>query len=375
MIKFLLLAYLLIALFIRIPDQLRAKQEIQDMQDSVQNVFDEMMVNNGDALLNSENIYDVIDHRPHHLYIDMKYKNMDKGISSNIIICFQDDSKLTINAPLYFSFGIQGETGGTQSNIFFAYYEEVDKLYIWGKRVGISWEEMEAYRDYLLYDIIINSYLDNGCSRFSMDNLGEFEVVDYLMPYEYCGMPEWEVERTEINEQGVRYITWVDTNQLLCVQQEIQHDDRRLDGYIRANLPAMISNDVFGREIGTSRFVVQLNGVDCRLSALITINNEFVDWIKNSGKAQGNLLRISADRESGCKKTQQMLQNCPEDTIKEILEWSEFYIEPGYLHIRFPYWDYEAKEPGFVKNGCDWWKGWLTVQTDDIGRFLRVEPW
>ena len=78
MIKFFLLAYLLIALFIRIPDQLRAKQEIQDMQDSIQNVFDEMAVNDCLVLKESENIIRFGEETDRAQgYIGMAYKGMD----------------------------------------------------------------------------------------------------------------------------------------------------------------------------------------------------------------------------------------------------------------------------------------------------------
>ena len=57
------------------------------------------------------------------------------------------------------------------------------------------------------------------------------------------------------------------------------------------------------------------------------------------------------------------------------IEHCEFYIEPGYLHVRLPYWDYELKEPGFVRNGDDLWRGWLTMKIGDVERFLKVEKW
>ena len=70
-----------------------------------------------------------------------------------------------------------------------------------------------------------------------------------------------------------------------------------------------------------------------------------------------------------------MLQNFPEEQMQTVLEHCEFYIEPGYLHVRFPYWDYELKEPEFVRNGNDLWRGWLTMKIGDVERFLKVEKW
>ena len=207
-----------------------------------------------------------------------------------------------------------------------------------------------------------------------MDNLGEFEIIDYLMPYEYCGMPDREVKRTEADEQGVSYTTWLETDSMLCIQQTIRHDDRRIWGTLYRH-PVMLTDEIFGRDTGTSRFAVQIDGKNCELSDLIEINDDFIEWMKNSGQADGNLLRISPDWKTGCRKTKKMLKNFPEEQMQTVLENCEFYIEPGYLHIRFPYWDYEAVKPAFVKNGNDLWRGWLTVKTDDIERFLKVEKW
>ena len=350
----------------------------------VQNVFDEMIVNDARALRNSANICNVENHRPHESYMRMEYKDIDENISSSIWIYFSDSSGLTKAAPLYISFVANDEAENESEVITFAYYERVNKLYIYSwysidERKPMPLEELESYKDYLLYDIIIGSYLDNGRSRFSMDNLGEFEIIDYLMPYEYCGMPDREVSSTEVNEQGVSYITWMDNNNMLCIQQkaqqEVQYDDERLVHMVLGDIPFMLTDEIFGRYTGTSRFVVQIDGKDCELSELIEINDDFIEWIKSSVQAEGNLQRISPDRETGCIKTQQMLQNFPEEQMQIVLENCEFYIEPGYLHVRFPYWDYELREPGFVMNGNDLWRGWLTMKTDDIEGFLKVKKW
>ena len=197
----------------------------------VQNVFDEMIVNDARALRNSANICNVENHRPHESYMRMEYKDIDENISSGIWIYFSDSSGLTKAAPLYISFVANDEAENESEVITFAYYERVNKLYIYSwysidERKPMPLEELESYKDYLLYDIIIGSYLDNGRSRFSMDNLGEFEIIDYLMPYEYCGMPDREVSSTEVNEQGVSYITWMDNNNMLCIQQKRAGEER-----------------------------------------------------------------------------------------------------------------------------------------------------
>ena len=319
----------------------------------------------------------------------MDYKDFDENMSAYIWIHFTDSSGLTRNAPLYISCSVHDEAENKSDVIRFVYYGEVKKLYIYGfynidGREPMSWEKLETYKDYFLYDLIIGSHLDNGRSKFSMDNLGDFEIIDYLIPYEYCGIPEREISSTEVDEQGVSYITWLDTGSLLCIQQKVQHElqqeikyDSRMSGLYSTlgGVPFMLTDEIFGRYTGVSRFVVQMYGEDCGLSDLIEINDDFIEWIKSSGQAQGNLHKTSPNRETGCIKTQQMLQNFPEEHMQAVLENCEFYIEPGYLHIRLPYWDYELKEPGFVMNGEDLWRGWLTMKTDDIEGFLKVEKW
>lgn len=369
-----------ILLFIKIIDLIEQRR-------SVQNVFDEMIINEARLLMKSENICNVHSAKPYYDYFTMEYKHIDGNISSEIYILFSATPiGLDVNEPLYITFKPHDEAGNVLGVISFAYYKSANKLYIYnidiynrytvGTIAPLPLGELEAYKDYLLYDVIIGSYLDNGKSRFSMDNLGEFEVIDYLMPYEYCGMPDREVKRTEIDAHGVSYTIWLETDSISCIQQTIQHDDRIVRGTgLALYHPIMLTDEIFGRDTGASRFAVQIDGKDCELSDLIEIDDGFIEWIKSSGQAEGNLQRISPDRETGCRKTQQMLQYFPEEQMQTVLENCEFYIEPGYLHVRFPYWDYERKEPGFVMNGNDLWRGWLTMKTDDIERFLKVEKW
>lgn len=321
----------------------------------VQNVFDEMIVNDAVALRNSANILNLKNERPHFCYQHMEYKNIKGAISSDIFMFFHSPSGLDVDAPLYISFVPHDEDGNELAVISFAYYKSVRKLYIYSRysvdvEESLSWEELESYKDYLLHDVVIGSYLDNGRSRFSMDDLGDFEIIDYLMPYEYCGMPDREVEKTEVDERGVSYTIWLDTDAILCIQQEIQHNERRIMG-TRMEHPLVLTDEVFGRDTGASRFIVQMDGKDCALSDLIEIDDDLIEWMKYSGLAVGNLQRISPDRETGCGETQRMLQNFPEEKMQAILEYCEFYVEPGYLHIRFPYWDYESEEPACRRAG------------------------
>lgn len=354
-----------------------AFQDKIEFEESIQNVFDEMTVDKCIVLRNSENVQGYMDIKEENrmAYSIMYYKDLDENISSSLRKDFGDPTGLGRNAPLYIGFSILDENKNLLGEINFIYYERINKLYVLGDKGELSWADVEKYRNYLLYDIVLESYLNARDSKFTMEDLGEFEMIDYLMPYEYCGMPEREADRIQTDEKAVSYIVWLDNGSMLCVQQEIQRDNIDMKGLVFTRLPSMVSDEVLGRETGSTRFLVQINGKDCMLSDLVEIESGFIEWMKYSGLAEGNLQRISLDRESGCRKTQQMLQNFPGDKMQMMLEYCEFYIEPGYLHIRFPYWDYEEEEADFLKNGNDLWRGWLTMRTDDIEEFLKVEKW
>ena len=115
---------------------------------------------------------------------------------------------------------------------------------------------------------------------------------------------------------------------------------------------------------------------ELHLEDIIDLGSEFCQWIKYSGKTEGNLTKGAYSVEEGCEETQQMLRDCPEEKLEEALNGCEFYLEPGLLHLKLPYWNVKAKEPGWVRNGGDkLWKNWLTIRTDDIEAFLKAEKW
>ena len=115
---------------------------------------------------------------------------------------------------------------------------------------------------------------------------------------------------------------------------------------------------------------------ELQLEDIIDLGSEFCQWIKYSGKTEGNLTKGAYSVEEGCEETQQMLRDCPEEKLEEALNGCEFYLEPGLLHLKLPYWNVKAKEPGWVRNGGDkLWKNWLTIRTDDIEAFLKAEKW
>lgn len=355
------------------------------MEQFMQNVFDEMVVNKCEGLRNASNIK-ILDNSYPDIYISMCYKYETANVSGNLKKYFGNASKLSMDSALYISFDILDEEKDYKGNIFFAYNEYLKKLYIYGNGNSIPLTELEEYRNYLLHDVIIGSWIKNGDSHYTIDDPGEFEIVDYLLPYEYCGEIKSEAEQTVLgytkgyqgNFKGTEsYTIWLENEELLCVQQKIEYENKSWHGTIYPNIPEKLWIDVFGLDVGSSRFAVQrrTNGGICNLTDLVRMDDGFITWIKDSGQALGNLQKISANREEGYKNTQLMLQNCPEESVKAALEQCEFYIEPGYLHVRFPYWDYKSENPGWVKNGNELWKGWLTMETGDIEEFLKVEKW
>lgn len=353
---------------------------------SIENVFDEMVVNKCESLRQAQNIEIVSESDPG--YIKMKYSFVSDDISSDLFKYFGNVLKLSMDAAFYMRFYILDEARDYKGTMVFAYNECLHKLFIYQEeeeKGHISPADLEAYRDYLLHDVIIRGWIEYGDSRYTMDDPGEIEIVDYLLPYEYCGETGIRADRETVNDRKgymgsfegeESYVIWLENEELLCVQQVIEYD-RKFRGGVLKSIPEKLRENVNNMDTGGTRFIVQKkdDGLICALSDIVDVDDEFIEWMKSSGKAEGNLQKIPENREEGCRNTQIMLQNCPEERIKEALEQCEFYIEPGYLHIRFPYWDYKAEDSGWVKNGNSLWKGWLTMETGDIDKFLKVEKW
>ncbi len=383
--SFIILLCLLLILVISI--MIIGYQKKLKLEDSIQNVFDEMVVNECEGLKQAQNV-EILD-KSDPGYISMKYSFISDNISSNLFKYFGNASKLSMDTALYIKFYISDDIKDYKSTIIFAYNEYLNKLYIYQgeeDKGNIPLTDLEEYRNYLLHDVIIGSWIEYGDSYYTIDDPGEFEIVDYLLPYDYCGETGNGANQINVSylkgylehfEGKENYITWLENEELTCVQQIIEYDSRYWHGTIYPKIPEKLRENVNGLDAGGTRFVVQKkeNGQICGLSDIINMNDEFIEWMKASGKATGNLQKIPANREEGYKNTQLMLQNCPEESVRAALEQCEFYIEPGYLHIRFPYWDYESESPGWVKNGNELWKGWLTMETGDIEEFLKAEKW
>ncbi len=384
--SFIILLCLLLILVISI--MIIGYQKKLKLENSIQNVFDEMVVNECEGLKQAQNVEVVSEYIG---YLNMKYSFVSENISSDLFKDVYDASRMI--TVLYIIFEITDEARDYKGRITFAYNEYLHKLFIYQEEEegSIPLADQEAYRDYLLHDVIIRGWIEYGDSRYTMDDPGEIEIVDYMLPYEYCGETGIRADQKAVNyRKGYRgsfegeesYVIWLENEELLCVQQVIEyrrnnHTTPIMSPRIPERLQEKLRENVNNMDTGGTRFIVQKreDGQICTLSDIVDVDDEFIEWMKSSGKAEGNLQKIPENREEGCRNTQMMLQNCPEERIKEALEQCEFYIEPGYLHIRFPYWNREAENPGWVKNGNSLWKGWLTMKTGDIDKFLKVEKW
>lgn len=388
--------YIIIFIMIGIRSYFQISKEITEYQKkieterSIQNVFDEMVVNDCEGLRNAEYI-NVIEYSKRYAIVNMEFVSIAENISSFMTKSLWDYSGLGTGDSLFVYFSISNPAKNYEGTIIFAYNHQMHKLYIYQQDDEIPLEDLERYRDYLLGEVLLGRWLDSGESRFAWDDLGKLEIVDYLLPYEYCGTggnnadDEKAIYQKEYMNRfraEESYITWLDSDELLCLQQKIEYDYRKDVGILGETrlIPDMYKKmleDGYGQNLRSSRFIVQEkeSGKICSLSDIVNINDEFIIWMKESGNAEGNLQKISKSREDGMKATQQMLADCPAERMEGELMKCEFYIEPGYLHIRFPYWSQSGESPGWQTNGNSLWKNWLTIKTEDIEEFLKVEKW
>lgn len=382
-------------------------------ENAVNNIFDEMQINYCEGLRRAKNIRTLLMYDPpRRNVVPFTYKCLEDNPAIFARI-WQDTGWYIRKVPIQtvYNFYILDTEKGYSDGLLFAYRSDIKTIYIFeyqdrtaggteegegemGDYTALPLDELAYYRDYFLYEVIIGEWIKSGESRYTMEDLGDFTIADYTVPYEYCGAgcgsvePE-EVISTEHNHGGSlsrteSYAIWLDNERLRCIQQKISYPHEGelaredLDGYQYRKDKAQISlADYYGTDRDSSRFIVQDKdtGGICRLDDLINMDEAFMEWLKGSGQIKGNLERTPESRETGEKDTLEMLENCPEEKVREALEQAEFYIEPGYLHIRFPYWNDRAQEPGWVMNGNTVWKGWLTVRAEDIREFLTVEPW
>lgn len=115
---------------------------------------------------------------------------------------------------------------------------------------------------------------------------------------------------------------------------------------------------------------------ELQLNDILIMDDGFLQWLKSSGKVNGNLTKSAYSIEEGCERTKEMLRNCPAEKLEEALDGCEFYLEQGMLHLKLPYWNDGNGDTGWVSNGANGvWKSWLTIRTEDIKEFLKVEKW
>lgn len=332
-------------------------------QAEINNVFDEMMEKGYKVMEEAEHVmaggYDAlqltysISEEPH-IYIGLIYS--------------REYRKLYIYGDTDIS---EDADSGTYQEIF----EECVK------EEGISWGEVEDYKEDFICRDILDAWFDRHNSRFSRDSLGDLEVVDYLMPYEYCGGDnEDQILKTEIFEEGyqelfegkVEYTIWNAPFEIQCIQQSRDYGYR--------NIMDRINADINGFDITAEKFSVKWEHDSTFNNSLKGFIDRyyrwdaFVRWLKYSGKVRGNLTKLAYSREEGEAQTIKMLRRCSGRMLSRIISECEFYLDEENLYLHFPYYDYKAENPGWLENGQGQvWMGWLVIRLEDIQDFLRSE--
>lgn len=333
------------------------------------NVFDEMISNGAEAMGRAQHLM-VGGHEALKLTCEVR-----EGAPLAIgVIYSAEHKKLYIYGDACMPEGMQGM--GYQER-----FEESMGAY------GVTWEEIEERKDAFLCKEILGEWLSGGGSAYTKDSLGELEVVDYLMPYGYCGTDgsEWRRETEAIDEghkgalgSRIKTTVWENGQGLFYRQTQRSRD------YGYQDIVERIEADMGGFNTVSERITVEWkedkgNEEDRDWEYYNSYDNlwglfgeekylyDLAEWMKTSGKVSGNLTKLSYTREEGEVKTQEILEQYPLWTLRYILADTDFYIEGDELHIRLPYYDSEAEEPGWVENGKGKiWQGWVTVKISDI---------
>lgn len=331
-------------------------------QTEINNVFDEMV----------EKGYDVMDRAEHVMAggydaIKLTYSISEEPYIYIGLIYSREYRKLYI----YGDTDIAEDAGsGTYQEIF----EECLKA------ESISWEDVEDCKEDFICRDILGTWFDRHNSHFSRDSLGDLEVIDYLMPYEYCGVDnEDQILRREIFEEGyqelfegkVEYTIWNAPFEIQCIQQSRDYGYRSIIDRINA--------DIGGVNTVAERFSVNwqpASSLNDSLRGFVDYyGDDFAYWLKYSGRVSGNLTKLAYSREEGEEKTREMLRKCPDKRLLSLMfNECEFYLDEENLYIYFPYYDYKAENPGWLENGQGQvWMGWLVIRLEDIQDFLRSE--
>ena len=349
---------------------------IQEEEYKGKNVFDQMIENGYPIMADAEHItvggYDAV--RLFHPVAE------EHGMGIGLIYSAQYH-KLYI-------YGAAEMTGAAEEQTYQEWFESCME------EQGISWADMEDHKEEFICGEILELWFGEEHDYFSRDRLGELEVVDFLMPYEYSGtdvevpeketIHEVEYEGWEICRLKERvYTTWSLPLIVYCKQESKE--------YNYTDITDRIEDDIKGVNTVSERFVMSRMEFDYSFHEMLrkkgedvdylVLNNQLrfyvndwnglIEWIQESGKVEGNLTKLAYRREEGEAKTLEMLRYYDRRMIKKILSSGEIYFDGDYLYVRFPYCDNTGKEPLWVGNGAsEVWQGWLAMKWDDISEFL-----
>lgn len=296
---------------------------------------------------------------------------------------------------------------GTPLSIGIIYSIEYKKLYIYGdacmpedirdmsyqeyfekclKEYGITWEEVEDSKEDFICKTILGKWFTEHKSSYTKDRLGKLEVLDFLMPYEYCGKDNsmWKTVTNTVKEgysgafQGkVRYTVW-DAGNIRCRQIQRSRDygyhdimeriEADMNGFNTVSEEMEVKWDWNKKDSDEDKqeyySLADICGLDCY---------KFVEWLHDGGRIEGNLTKLAYTREEGEEKTREMIKQCSKSDLHRLLEVADYYMTGDELNIRLVYYDYEAKNSDWMENGKgELWQGWITVKIDDVREFLRV---
>lgn len=231
---------------------------------------------------------------------------------------------------------------GTPFRIGIIYSMEYKKLYIYGdacmpeeiqdmsyqeyfeeclNEYGITWEEVEDSKEDFICKNILETWFAEHESSYTKDRLGELEVLDFLMPYEYCGKDnsKWMTVTETVDEEyrgifngKMQYTIW-DAGDFLCRQTQKSRD------YGYHDIMERIEADMNGFNTVSEEIIVEWY---CKwdrknedekeyisLGDIFFLNRgKLADWIRTGGKVEGNLTKLSYTREEGEAKTREMIE-------------------------------------------------------------------
>ncbi|MDE6749737.1 MAG: TipC family immunity protein [Lachnospiraceae bacterium] len=334
---------------------------------NIVNVFDEMIENGHTAMKDAEHVtaggYDAI----------RMLWTVKVGTPLRIGIIYSMKYK-----KLYI-YGDASMPEEIQNMSYQEYFEECLKEY------GITWEEVEDSKEDFICKNILGTWFTEYESGYTKDRLGELEVLDFLMPYEYCGKDnsEW-ITVTETVEEGyrgtfngkVQYTIW-DTGDFLCRQTQKSRDYGYHD--IMERIEADINGfNTMSEDIKAEWYCKWHRQYEDEqeYDSLADVLNcsEFLDWLQAGGEVEGNLTKLAYTREEGEEKTREMLEQCSGSKLYRNLQTADYYIAGNELNIRLAYYDYKTENSDWVDNGKgELWQGWITIKIDYIREFFDAE--